>query len=615
MSSNLRIGGLASGMDIDSLVNDLMKAERLPLQKMEQDRTWLTWQRDAYRDVSSLFLELDQLTFDMKLSSAYNTKNVSSSNETYLSATASATAANGVHTISNVNVATAAYNISYLDDPTKGISGTTKIDPTKSIWSQKNNFGDASMADVAAGGIWKKKTFTNSDIAVTTEGASFKLQKGALDEAFLSGKTIEVVDAQNTSKQYNIVTDPSATLGTGDVFVNTGTGEIKFGENLAKGSTIKGQDYEHYTVSFSITTYDEKGNPINDSTNTDGDFDFEFNGNTSLNQIMTEISNSNAGVSAFYDTASDKVSFQRKNTGNLNEAGVEMAFSGAFLTGALGMDSLKEQKGTDASFTIDGLATTRKSNTFDINGVSITLKDNMPAGTNVTVSVQNDTEAAYDNIKKFVDKYNEVIEKLNGMVSEEKYRDYKPLTDEQKEDMSDKEIELWEEKAKSGLLRNDSIVESTLSDMRRAWYSEVSTGDVYSHLTAVGIETSSSYLENGKLVINESKLKSALSEDPEAVQKLFSNTSTDDSRGLINRLEDVLQKSVDRIEEKAGKSTSTLQQYTMGKRLDDLNDRIYRFEDRLIQVENRYWSQFSAMEAAINRMNQQSAYLMSQFAG
>lgn len=610
----MRIGGLASGMDIDKLVNDLMEAERMPLQKMEQDRTWMTWRRDAYREMNTQLLELDSLGFDMRLSSTYQSKNVSVTGDS-VESTAGSNAANGSHTIDVSQVAKAAYNISYKGDETKGIStdSNNKIDPDASLWEQQSKFGTSAFG-------WESSLYDKqNDISVGDSGGdTFQLDKGAITASSIEGNQVTVVNGDGGETNYTITTGTdsidSASPAQGEVYINTDTGEMKFGESLDAESTIKSFDYEHNTVSFAFKTYDSNGDVILDNEDQDGEYNFTFDGTTSLNQIMTEISDSDVGVSAFYDSYSDKVSLQRTETGNLSPDGEpEIGMSGNFLTNVLGMtaDTATESPGQNAKFTIDGLNTERTSNTFSINSVTYTINS---TGTS-KVSVEDDTETAFENIKEFVEKYNEAIDKINGKLTEERYRDYKPLTDAQKEDMSEHEIELWEEKSKSGLLKGDNILSSGLSEMRSAWYAEVDTGDEFSHLSEIGITTTSNYLDGGKLEINESKLKEALAQDSNAVYKLFSNDAEGDSRGIMNRIDDAVQNVRDRIDERAGKSTDTLQSYTMGRRLEDLNDRIARFEDRMVQVENRYWSQFSQMEQAIQQMNQQSAFLSNQFGG
>lgn len=189
-------------------------------------------------------------------------------------------------------------------------------------------------------------------------------------------------------------------------------------------------------------------------------------------------------------------------------------------------------------------------------------------------------DASFEKIKEFVDKYNEVVDQLNGTQREERYRDYKPLTEAQKEEMSEKQIEMWEEKAKSGILRGESIISDSLSSMRQSWYTGVKTDGEYTHLSQVGITTTKSYLDGGKLEIDEDKLKEALREDPQSVEKLFSNNVDGPDRGLINRLEDSIQGTMKNIEERAGKSYSTLEGYTLGKNMKDLNNRISAFEKK-----------------------------------
>lgn len=181
--------------------------------------------------------------------------------------------------------------------------------------------------------------------------------------------------------------------------------------------------------------------------------------------------------------------------------------------------------------------------------------------------------------------------------------------------MSEREIELWEEKAKSGMLRGESFLSSGLTNMRQSWYGTVKNDGAFTSLTEIGIETSSDYMDGGKLVINEADLRDALAADPESVQRLFSNSSEGEGRGLINRLEDAVEDTIGQINQRAGTATSvSLDGYALGKRMEEINSRIENFERRLEKVESRYWRQFSEMERAISMMNQQSDMLMSNFA-
>lgn len=498
-SSSLRVGGLASGMDIDGIVEKLMQAEKMPLQKMEQDKIWMEWQRDAYRDVNTQMSEFDKLMLDMKKSSTYNAKSTTSTQSDAITAIASSSASSGSYSVEVTQLATSAINVS-----STGISAdsTDKIDATASLASQEAKLGGTIPA------------------------------------------SLKFTTYHNGTEEHEIA------IGAED----------------------------------------------------------------SLNDVLKKITDGKNGVRAFYDTQSDKVVIERTGTGDYNEGGAEIDFSadtGGFFTNVLKLTDV-EKGGTNAKFTYNGaIEMESKTNKTTLNGINFTFNNVTEGAANI--SVDNNTDAVVEKITDFVNKYNGLIDSVNGKVTEKRNRDYQPLTAEQKEEMSESEIELWEEKSKSGLLKSDSTLTSGLSNMRQDWYAEVDTGnEAYGHLSNIGIKTSTEYQDNGKLVIDEAKLRAALEDDSDAVYKLFSN-STEGNKGLINRLDDTVNNTMSTIKDRAGSTSSTLEQYTLGRRLDDITTRMADFTDRLKMTEDRYWGQFSAMEQAIQKMNQQSAYLAEQF--
>ncbi|MBD1381399.1 flagellar filament capping protein FliD [Metabacillus arenae] len=193
------------------------------------------------------------------------------------------------------------------------------------------------------------------------------------------------------------------------------------------------------------------------------------------------------------------------------------------------------------------------------------------------------------------------------------------FTDDEREELNEKQIELWEEKAKSGLLKNDSLLTGGLNQLRLDIYSPVEgISQEAAMLSQIGIKTSSNYLDKGKLIFDGTKLREAIDKDPESIFQLFNPSgSTDETKGLTKRLRKTLQDTKNNIEQKAGNTgtLSTNDSFLIGRNLKDVDNQITRFEDRLIQIENRYWRQFTAMEKAIQRMNEQSMYLMQQFGG
>ncbi|MCU7741736.1 flagellar filament capping protein FliD [Priestia megaterium] len=600
----VRVSGLASGMDIDQIVSDLMKAERMPIDKMKKQKQTLEWQRDDYRSMNLLLSDFNNLAFNMTLQSSYSSKTVSSADETKVKAAATSSAANASYTLSNVTMATAAQSIS-------ANSIASSIDPTKSLWSQRGSI----KTDPS---VWTEKTVEQGAITLSADTSTIKLAKGSISAVNQNTGTLNFISVttDGTSKEYKVTIGTKAeTLSSDEVFINEDTGEMTFGTTLTSGSTIEAFSYQQNVLKFSITTYDSNGKATGD--NTDGSTPFEFDGSTSLNTLLTQISNSKVGISAFFDEGTNKVVMTRKDTGNLSSAdsadGSNMVFSGGFLTGFLQLAG--DAKGTDAKFTLNGLETTRKSNTFTTGGVTYTLQNNFTG--DVRVNVSNDTQKVFDTIKDFVTKYNELIEKINGKITEERDRNYQPLTDEEREKLTDKQAEQWDDKAKSGLLKGDSILSSGLNQMRSNWYASVSgVSGAFSQLTDIGISTSANYSDRGKLVIegDGTKLKEAIEKDPQSVMDLFMKSgSTTSEKGIVRRLRDTITQTVSKVEQRAGRSTWTSEQFLLGRNLKSVNSQITSFESRLTQVEDRYYRQFTAMEKAIQNANAQSAQLSQYF--
>ena len=497
----LRIGGLASGMDIDSLVEQLMTAERVPLDKLNQKKTYTEWQRDDYREMNTLLLSMDKLLSDgLQKQSTFIKKTINSSNSDALS-------------VKNV---------------------TSTVDFSGSIQINKL----ATAASIKSGG------------ETTVNNSTSTLRSFGIDDTKL---TISAIDA-----------------------------------NGAMASK-----------------------------------DIEITETDTMDSLIAKI-NQQSGVTAFYDSVSKQISFTAKNTGGIDGSEITLNSSGGTVDGNfitklnLGTSATDTPKavvteGSNAEFVYNGITTERTSNTFRINGVELTLKQVTETGKPVTFSSTADVDSIYDSIKNFVDKYNEIIDKISDKIGETKYRDYAPLSDAQKKEMTDDDIEKWEEKAKSGTLKNDQILSSVLTKMRSSLGSIVNTGGAFKRLSDIGISTTNNYLEGGKLEIDEDKLKEAITADPNSVYKLFQNSSakTSSENGLAQMVRANLKTAMDDIKTKAGSSSSVNNTFTLGKLLNQYSSRITDFEDRLKNIEDRYWSRFTAMETAINNANSQSAYLTS----
>ncbi|WML54743.1 flagellar hook-associated protein 2 [Neobacillus sp. PS3-12] len=279
--------------------------------------------------------------------------------------------------------------------------------------------------------------------------------------------------------------------------------------------------------------------------------------------------------------------------------------------------------GDDAIVSINGYEMKESSNNFTVNGINYTIKNKTTAP--VTVSTATDVDTIYNSIKGFVDKYNDVIKKVNDKISEKRERDFPPLTDDQRASMNDTQISQWEAKAKSGMLSNDSILSSGLSKMRQDLYSPVTGSSVttgYTQLSQIGITTSSDYSDNGKLVIDETKLRQAIQDNPQAIYQLFnsgvrsndaSGNYTYETEGLAKRLRDTIANASSQVTTIAGQANYTNNQFDIGKQLTDISTQITDFQSKLTDIENRYYSQFSAMEQAMQQANNQASYISQNF--
>ncbi|MFZ7944685.1 flagellar filament capping protein FliD [Neobacillus sp. 19] len=334
-------------------------------------------------------------------------------------------------------------------------------------------------------------------------------------------------------------------------------------------------------------------------------------------------SGKNLGLQAFYDSTLKQFIVRSKATGE--NIKIEINDDGTTESQNILNNTLKigagVQKGQDAELTFNGDLVKTSSNNVMIMGINLSLKSlSMDAsGTPVssTITVSQSIDAEVKNIKDFIDKYNELLDKLNKANDEAVYRDFLPLTDDQRSEMSEKQIEQWEAKAKSGLLHGDSIIKDLVNKMRSVMNSIVGNGSTYNSLSALGI-SSKSYQDKGKLYLDETKLRAAIQADPDGIRNLFSQIGETDkgTNGIIHRLSETMTLGISELTKKAGLTgSSQYDQSMIGKLLSNIQKDITRQNDRLNKAENQYYKQFAAMEAAVNKFNSQGSWLYSQFSG
>ncbi|MEI4769612.1 flagellar filament capping protein FliD [Psychrobacillus sp. FJAT-51614] len=688
--AGMRIGGLASGMDIDQIVGDLMKAERIPLDKLFQKRTTFEWQRDSYRAINTKLKSFDTYLFDnFSLSSNFNKKTVESSNANLVSATATGSASSNLSIEGVSQLATAARQIGNTISTStggtatgatkmselSGISGNTTIS-LKAIQSNGTLAKEATNIEIKATDTIDQviSKINNSNAGVSALFENGKLSITAKNTGDIKGGAeVQVSGGNNVFSALGMTNSTNlASGGTNAVFQVNGIATERSsntftisGYNVTLKSTFNVKNTLEEQVARLEIAKDQaiqdvanaqtaKDVALNNQSLKQSEYDSAFNGLTLDQQTLyTDTVKDSSALKNTLANLSEEHFLDFKNLTATEDADIDSltitdeskkmlkSLSPEDRVALQGMSNgdftaLKDVVVKNISLDIANLDVTRTTNDLTaketlrdqkIEEYNLAIQQNNNTSPDASVPTINltassDINAMVDKVKEFVEKYNELIGGMNTSLKEKKYRDFPPLTDEQRKDMSEKEQELWDEKAKSGLLRSDSIVSVGLSEMRNAIYGRVGIEDnIIDTLAEMGVTTSSAYSDGGKLVINEDKLRKALTENPDQVVKTLTRSgekatdTSEDTRGIVQRLRDSMKKFTLNIEKKAGKASSTDQQYAIGKSLIDTNSRISNFQRRLEDIESRYWRQFTAMEQAISKANQQSAFLMGQSTG
>jgi len=546
-----------SGLDTESMIESLMKAERVKVDTLKQDRQLVLWRQEMYNNLNKEFANF-----------IINTRK--NFGLTYTTST-------GI----------------FLSNSYKNLS-----------WVKRVTSSDTSIASVSASGIPFDGIYR------------VNVEKIAQGVSMVSGSNIG-----------GDLKDILASLGEDD--------EIRFTIATHKGEK-----------EFVFRNESEKKLTVEDIVK-------ELNSATVLDENNKEVS---LGIKASYDANIGRFFIQTKETGRnvyikidadegtsgkdfIEALNLKVSYNGyedsngnvveADGTGhdlALGTKYI----GQDALIHFNGAENiTSSSNNITINGINMSL---MGTG-EFTVTVNTDVDGIYQKISSFIEEYNKLVDKVDELLKQKRYYDYKPLTDAQKEEMKDKEIELWEEKAKSGLLKNDDIIARTMQNIRSSIYDEFE--GVFKLITEIGITTEkyASGTAGGRLEIkDEQKLRQAISENPEGVMELlFKESSEESAGGIVTRIYDNLISGMEEIIKKSGtgdnaslyrnvKSTILLDFVTeygsislLDKSIADYDKRIADLNDALRDKENYYYKKFAALETAISRMNAQSMWLAQQF--
>lgn len=643
----VRMTGLISGMDTESMVKEMVSASSSKVDKVKKEKQLLQWKKEAWQGLNTKLYDFyKNEVSSMRLASSFKSKTATVSDDKKVTVKAGSGAANGSHSVSVKQLASSAY-LTGANIKTSGKTYTTYANAGASTEfadmtdADGNNLGLAgqTITITSGNGTVAPLTFElggsgdngvasidalNKKLASTSgyEKLSASYVDGKLTFTNASAKTDE--DGNTVGEIYNV---DSAALGI--------SGEVSFKKDEATGqsTTLEASLDMRYKKDF--TSLDITGNTkladigikVGTTFSIKGK-DFVVAADTTITDLTDGLSK--MGVSANFDAKQGRFYINASSTGA--EYDFELTSSDSSALDLLGLSKSAGATKVDAQDAIieyNGVEYVGSSNTFELNGLTITAKGvtgtyDKETGTftndsPISVDVGTDVDGVYNTIKNFVKKYNELIDEMNTLYNESK-PEYEPLTDEERSQLSDTQIEQWEKKAKTGILRRDETINELLSSMRTILNKGVTVTDKDGNeqtvtLASLGIVTGD-YSEKGKLHImgdaddaayasETNKLKAALENNPEIFSQAF--VGDKENPGIGAQLYSSLTKAMGRSE--SSHSLTFYDDITLDDKIDDKDDEIDKWQEKLQKLEDKYYDQFAAMESAMAAMQSQQSYI------
>lgn len=628
----MRLSGLASGMDTEAIVEQLMKAHRLKATKIENKITTTEWKQEKWKELNSKIYSFytNQLS-KMRLQSTFMTKKAVSSNENKVSVTAGTNAPEGTHRIKIEQLASAQY-VTGAKIEKSNVSLDTKLsdlgfDLSKGITIEINT-GDGKT----------KKLEVKSD---TTLGDFVNTLKSAgLNASFDTTHNRLFISSKSSGKDYGFtITTSSSTSVKNKNVIREFLGYDSF--TSAEKNRI--DNYLDQYLNDNLTADDrskikesilevKKENYISEYMS-NADYVHEIE-----KELRNEIESEGKNLSD-EEFSSEVLKRLKDKAEEENEATLDNFLSN-YLSGGntstvdsslvrLGLDNItfdadgKAVVGEDSEVSLisasDAIVKyndaefTSSSNNLTINGLTLNLKDETAPDEEIKITVSGNTEAVYNTIKDFIKTYNELLSELNKAYNADSARGFDPLTDEQKASMTEEQIKKWEDKIKDALLRRDDTVGSLINMFRSTLNENVEVNGKKYALSSFGI-ASQNYSEKGILhisgdaddmavALSDNKLMEALTNDPDTVAAVFNELASKLYSSLMDRM-------------KSTTLSSALTVYNdkeLDKTLTNYKSDLKKMEAKLTDLENRYYKQFAAMESALSSLNSQSSYLSSLF--
>lgn len=669
----MRMTGLISGLDTETLITQMISGHKTKVENAQKEQTKLKWKKEAWSSLNTkLYSFYTGALSNFKSVGTYKAKKVESTDDSKVKVTSSNSAVNGVHTLSVKQLASSAYltgaslqnkafnTTSYvaaenadvkLSDLKDSKGYDLKLDGKSFEISYKTTDADGQETTItktitarAGSDGTLQSVIDNMNQSLADEGinmtVSYNAAKGALE--FVNNTAQEVKGADGTVTGYEGGID--YTLKTADDDAAKALGISKDGVTVSQKKSDAGENILTMSSAFHVKTVSDTAAAVTGSTKltdmgiADGTtytmtvgsgsdaktYTYTIDQTTTLKSLAAQFSK--MGVAASYDEKQGRFFVNSAESGAAYD--FTLTADNADAVSKLGLDAASATKvdAADAIVVYNGATFQQSSNNFSLNGLNFTVNDVTTAKDEqgnikdnpIRMTVSTDTDTIYKAVKDFVKEYNSLIKEMNTLYNADRAKDYEPLTSDEKENMSEKEIEEWEQKIKDSLLRRDDKLSSLTSSMRTTLNKSVeytnTNGETKRYsLASFGINTGR-WNEYGQLHINgdlddadykdyDDKLRAAIEEDPGALIQTLST--------LGGELYTNFQKAM-----KSSDYSSALTFYDdkqMDIEISSYDDKIKKLQEKMNDVEDRYYKQFAAMESALAKLQSSQSSLSSLF--
>lgn len=614
----IRITGLNSGLDTDSIVQELVSAYSTKKDKYVKAQTKLSWKQDTWKEMNTkIYGFYSKSLWNMTLAGNYNKKTTVVSDSTKAKVTAAGSVVNGTQKLSVKQLATAGY-----------LTGTKVAKESGEKLKATDKLSELGVKDGTLKlmvGTETKEVKVTSDMTITDFTDALKEQ--GINASFDAGQQRFFLNSASSGEEndFHFVIDNGdqegmlnlkklGLLSAQDVIKASAekTVEDSVQRRAAEKAVADGKVTGVTTDQFNVMTDAEKKTVFEQLSESDKQ--------TYRQQAETELIKELDAQDGVTDSTLDYTdrSYIEKRLKELGEACYDELM-------AKNYDTMKDSYAakTDASnavIELNGARFESSSNKFSINGLEITATGTNAEGEEMTITTETDVDGIYNMIKDFLKEYNTLVNSMEKAYNAKSAKGYEPLTDDEKDEMSDTEIEKWETKIKDSLLRRDDTLNSVLSGMSMSMSKSFEINGKSYNLSSFGISTSGYFtkVENESYAYhidgdaddssvsgNTDKLRKAIEDDPDSVMQFFSQLS----KGVYANLK-----------EKMGGTelSSTYTVYNdkqMQKEYDEYTQTIKKWEEKLKDMEDYYYKKFSAMETALAKLQSQTNSLSSLLGG